>query len=80
MSHFSQEYEERSDGAAEQPRRDEVDHRGGGGGGLGAAGGAAAAVSIVPTQKMLQDQYEQNLRCAENEKKLADQENNKIRW
>ena len=48
------DYEERSDGgaaaASEGPRqRDEVDHRGG--------------ASIVPTQKMLQDKYEQNLRC-----------------
>ena len=56
------DYEERSDGgaaaASEGPRqRDEVDHRG------GAAANSAGNASIVPTQKMLQDKYEQNLRC-----------------
>ena len=46
------DYEERPDGG----QRDEVDHRGG-------AAAAAGNASIVPTQKMLQDKYEQNLRC-----------------
>jgi len=48
------DYEERPDGG----QRDEVDHRGG-------AAAAAGNASIVPTQKMLQDKYEQNLRQRE---------------
>ena len=51
------DYEERPDGAeSRQQRADEAaEQRSGGGGGGG-------QTSIVPTQKMLQDKYEQNLK------------------
>ena len=53
------DYEERPDGAESRQRADEAaaDRRSGGG-----ANASGSSSSIVPTQKMLQDKYEQNLK------------------